>query len=461
MICTTIDFEGVGDLSAIPVFDGITSPDWLGIIDADAGGSGNIAFEPSPETIAFWLGGEDGTGSSRDILFDEPAAVVEFFYASAVTTRLEAFDSSGRLLESVTGPANFDRGPGGDPTGNYNQWDPLRLQWPENEIARVRVSGAVNQTGIDNLKVCRRSGVDTVEFTQAIQRLQDLDDLEADLADDGEPPVPMVLDKPAVMRVYFRKVQAVTRIEVEAEIDGVTRTRMVTLQPGCSRDDMRLQRNGCRSGDFYFTPSSDEVTVELTLTGDEGLLEEHRFELQPREAEPIVLAAVRVCDSRDARGDWLCADDYYRRLATLATLLRKIAPTASVRVLDSGETVRREIDADGDGVVTTGTLNVVDEDEQWWMDAADEIDDLHGIFDGIRDLVGLEDRRYYGMARPGLAGGILGIAAGIPSRGALSRTSARDLGSDVSQDTVAHETFHTMDRPHTGTAVPRRTTAPG
>ena len=40
-----------------------------GIIDQDAGGTGNIAFEPSPQTVAFWLGGAPG---SRDIVIADP-----------------------------------------------------------------------------------------------------------------------------------------------------------------------------------------------------------------------------------------------------------------------------------------------------------------------------------------------------------------------------------------------------
>jgi hypothetical protein len=459
LVCTTIDFEGVGNRSPIPEFDGISSPDWLGIIDLDAGGTGNFAFEPSPETVAFWLGGETGTGSSRDIVLAEPAGTMEFFYASFVTVRADAFDGSGQRIATVSRPPNFDQGPGGDPTGRYNRWDLLRLQVDGNRIARVRVFGAVNQTGIDNLKVCRRIGVDTVELTQAIQELQDLDELLADLAGDGEPPVPMVQDKPGVLRVYFLEVQAVARVEVEVEVDGRRETRTVVLQPGCSRADQRLHRNGCRSADFDFTPSSGDVTIDLTLRIPGGAeIESHRFELEPRRAEPIVLGAVRVCDARDASGAWLCAENYRTRLGQLVALLRKIAPTASVGVVDTGETVRREIDANGDGNVTTGRVS---EESAWWDGVVAEIDSLHGLFDGLRDFFGLEDRRYYGMARPGLAGGILGVAADIPSHGAVSRTQASDLGRDVSQDTVAHETFHTMNRKHTNTAVPSRSTAPG
>ena len=187
--CVTIDFEGVGNNSTIPEFDGITSPGWLGIIDADNGGSGNIAFEPSPSTIAYWLYGD----TWRNINFAEPVSEVKFYYASYPAVNLEAFNAAGQWVASAVGPSNYNQGPGGDPTGTYNKWDPLSVSADGNIIKTVKVSGNVNQTGIDNLIVCRRSiRINSVEFTQAIQEWQTLEDLQADLTGDGEPPVPIV-----------------------------------------------------------------------------------------------------------------------------------------------------------------------------------------------------------------------------------------------------------------------------
>ena len=108
-ICTTIDFEGIGNLAAVPEFDGITSPGWLGIIDEDAGGSGNFANEPSPQTIAFWLGGAPG---SRDVLFADPVSRVGFFYTSFPSVTLQAFNAAGDLLDSAFGFGNFNQSTG-------------------------------------------------------------------------------------------------------------------------------------------------------------------------------------------------------------------------------------------------------------------------------------------------------------------------------------------------------------
>ena len=50
----------------------------------------------------------------------------------------------------------------------------------------------------DEDPACPKKKLNSVEFTQAIQKWQSLEDLKADLAD-GKPPVPMVAGKPAVM----------------------------------------------------------------------------------------------------------------------------------------------------------------------------------------------------------------------------------------------------------------------
>lgn len=453
--CKFINFEGIGNLSPVPVFDGIASPDWLGIIDADAGGTGNIAFEPSPNTIAFWLGGDP---SARDLEFQNPASRVSFRYASAVTISMTAYDEDGNVIQSVTGAANYGAGPGGDPNGEYNKWDPLTVTSTANDIVRVRVSGDANYTGIDDLSVCQKIGIEQVEFTQAIQQLQTLEALKADLEDDGQPPVPIVARKPLALRVYPKTVDTTTPFTVELSGEAVG-DQTVTLQPNCDTDKYRRQQSGCQSLDFYFTPPSGMWDITLTVkdgNGDE--VESHSFEVESVTAEPLVMGAVQVCDAKDSNGAWLCASNYYSRLSQLVALMRQIAPTDRVTVEDTGETVRIDTatyDSDGDGILSN------DEMELWWGDIASDIDGFYGFFDGIRDLLGLEDRRYMGITRDALAGNIAGIADDIPSRGAASRSSSQDLGVDISQDTVAHETFHTMGRLHTNTGAPAASVAPG
>lgn len=438
--CTVITFEGVGDQAPIPVFDGISSPGWLGIIDADAGGSGNFAQEPSPETIAFWLGGNPG---SRDIVMSNKASKVEFFYASFVAVTMQALDDTGAVLATSTGAPNY-RGGTGDPNGDFNRWDPLSVETNGNKIKTVRVSGNTNQTGIDNLKVCSTIGVEAVEMTQAIQQYQDLAALKTSLGAGREPPVPVVAGKNGVLRVYMQKVDAVTPVTLRLT-GQISQNRTVTLQPQCQPEDQRRQRNGCRSVDFYFTPPEGDWDVNIKVLDNGGnVLEEHDLPFKSRKTDTLTLKAVQVCDARDAGGAWQCAPA--GALAGKTALLRKIAPTRQVNLNITNSVVRRD---------TALYPNVID----WWMAAAKDANDLYGFFDWLAG-VGGEHRSYFGMVRTAVPGGIGGIAHDIPSHAALGRTSAMRLGVETVQEVVAHETGHALGLRHTNTLAPAAGASP-
>lgn len=456
-VCTTIDFEGVGDLAPIPVFDGISSPGWLGIIDADSGGSGNFAFEPSPQTIAFWLGGAPG---SRDIVIADPASRLEFRYSSFVNVTLQAFDRNGNQVQAAAGPPNWNQGPGGDPSGDFNKWDPLFVQSDKNDIVRVRVSGNVNQTGIDDLKVCRKITIHAVEITQAIQEFQKIDDLKADLQGDREPPVPIIENKPAVLRVYFDEVQNAIGVKVEATLPGGQQTRQIRLQPGCTPEQQRRGDNGCQSLDFYFRPGGGNWDARVRLLTDQDQeIQKHDLPLRSRDADTLNLRAVSVCDARvqllPLIRIWRCAPA--AALGGMTDFLRRTAPTDRVTVTVTNSFVRRDAaayDADGDGAIDD------QEAATWWTETVDRVGNLFGLFDWFADVFGTK-RHYYGMVRPEAPGGIGGIADDIPSRGAMSRTSTVRLGSEVNFETVAHETGQMLGRRHTNTDVPAAAAAPG
>jgi hypothetical protein len=422
--CTLINFEGLGNESPIPEFEGISSPGWLGLIDADDGGTGNFAYEPSPNTIAFWL----GVDPYRDILFSEPVSEVSFYFASSVDVQLEAFDSDGNSVATATGLANYLLGPGGDPTGDYNQWDPIKVETNNNVITRVRVSGDVNQTGIDNLEVCSKIGIHSVEFTQAIQEWQTLDELLADLQGDGQPPVPIIAQKPLALRVYMEEVDTVT--EVRVQLSGVaTGVRNIQLQPNCTAEDSRKQVNGCQSIDFYFTPPAGQWTVTLKTFDHEGNeIESYDFDLTSVRTNPLVLRAVSVCDTQNPDDSWECADA--KTLGSLTTFLSRTAPTHEIQVLYPGDVVRRDAD------------DYTTDPRQWWMDIVQDIHNLGTI------------PYYYGMVRPAAPSTIGGIASAIPGHGAASRTSVIRLGVETNDQVVAHETGHMLGRRHTNTDDP-------
>ncbi len=439
-VCTTIDFEGVGDLTAVPTIAGIHTPEWLGIVDYDVGGSGNFAQEPSPQTIAFWLGGNP---AQRDIVFDNPASKVEFFYASFVGVQVTAYDASGAVLDSTFGFPNWNQGVG-DPTGDFNRWDPLKVEAPGNKIKTVRVTGNTDQTGIDNLKVCTSITVDAVELTQAIQEYQSLDDLKASLAATREPPVPLVAGKPAAVRVYFQKVDNVTTVRVRLS-GAINETRALALQPQCSAEDQRRQRNGCQSIDFYFTPPEGNWDLKLeVLDPSDEVLDTHDLPLKSRKTDTLALRAVSVCDAKDAAGNWLC--EPAAGLAGAVGALRKIAPTASVTVATTNSVVRRDV-------------AVYASVDNWWPVAIKDVNDLYGLFDSAVDLFG-SHRVYYGMIRPALPGGTGGMAHDLPSRGAGSRSSVTRLGVETVAEVVAHETGHTLGLRHTNNGLPAAGASP-
>lgn len=438
--CSVIGFEGVGDLAPIPVFDGISSPGWQGIIDEDVGGTGNFAQEPSPHTVAFWLGGDPST---RDIVMANKASKVGFHYTSFVNVTLQALDEAGNVLATASGGPNY-RGGSGDPNGEFNRWDPLTVEADGNKIKTVRVTGNTNQTAIDNLKVCSTIGVEAVEMTQAIQQYQELAALKASLGASREPPVPVVAGKGGVLRVYMQKVDAVTTVTLRVT-GQINQNRTVTLQPQCQPEDQRRERNGCRAVNFYFVPPEGDWDVNLKVVDAGGnVLEDHDLPFKSRKTDALTLKAVTVCDARNAAGVWQCAPA--SALAGKTTLLRKIAPTAQVGVNVTNSFVRR------DSAVYPDIIN-------WWTLAAKETNDLYGFFDFLGGLLG-EHRTYFGMVRTAVPGGIGGIAHDIPSRAALGRTSAFRLGVETVQEVVAHEAGHTLGLRHTNTGAPAAGAAP-
>lgn len=152
MDCATITFEGGGDITLMPDinvgFTTVSFPSWLTLRSSSAGGSGNFSNEPSPHTVAFWLQSQNVDDTKREILFSYPVNNVEFFYASTVLVKLEAFDIAGRLIISVNGPANSD--------GTYSKWDSISISQDENIISKVVITGLQNNTAIDNLTLCRK-----------------------------------------------------------------------------------------------------------------------------------------------------------------------------------------------------------------------------------------------------------------------------------------------------------------
>lgn len=161
--CTFVDFEGVMNLQPVGTVTGTPNvefgPSWLGIIDQDAGGTGNFANEPTPDTVAFFLQPAD------PINFDAGVQFLEVFYvasSASIPVTLTAWDGlngTGNMVDTVQGNTvgtDFDGAScTGDPTGNFCLWDVMELTAPSNTIRSVTLSGATaNQFAFDDMLYC-------------------------------------------------------------------------------------------------------------------------------------------------------------------------------------------------------------------------------------------------------------------------------------------------------------------
>lgn len=158
-----LDFEGVGNLASINDFynggtdsagnSGINygvhfGTNALGVIDDDAGGSGNIANEPTPNTVMFFL-----TGSA--VLDYAPGfdTGFSFFYSSAYDATVNVYDDlggTGNLLASINLTAQFNDNCTGDPNGGFCNWTPVGASFA-GTAKSIDFGGTANYVVYDNI----------------------------------------------------------------------------------------------------------------------------------------------------------------------------------------------------------------------------------------------------------------------------------------------------------------------
>lgn len=158
-----LDFEGVGDLAAVNDFyNGGTdaagnsgtnyginfSGTSLGIVDSDAGASGNFGNEASPSTVLFFTSGGAATmnvAAGFDTGFS-------FFYSSSqlgFVNVYDGLDATGNLLASLQLTATVGAC-SGDPSGSFCQFSPVGVTFAG--IARsVDFGGSANAIGFDDI----------------------------------------------------------------------------------------------------------------------------------------------------------------------------------------------------------------------------------------------------------------------------------------------------------------------
>jgi len=160
----TLDFEGVGDVAAINDFynggtdsagnSGVNygvnfSPTSLGLVDFDAGGNGNFANEPSPNTILFF-----GTGGAATLNYAAGFDTGFSFFYSALNNPgfINVYDglaATGNLLATLNLPTNSANCVG-DPTGQFCEFTAIGVAF--SGIAKsVDFGGSADQIAFDNV----------------------------------------------------------------------------------------------------------------------------------------------------------------------------------------------------------------------------------------------------------------------------------------------------------------------
>ena len=158
-----LDFEGVGDQANINDFYnggtdsmGNSGTDYgigfgsntLGIIDADAGGTGNFANEPSADTVMFFLTGTAVLNYSAG--FDTGFS---FFYSSSTVASVfvyDGLDATGNFLGTLDLSAQGFDNCSGDPNGQFCNWSPVGASFAGTAYS-IDFGGTVNQIGYDDI----------------------------------------------------------------------------------------------------------------------------------------------------------------------------------------------------------------------------------------------------------------------------------------------------------------------
>lgn len=150
----TLTFEGIPN--STPVGDyyaslGIHfSPATLALIDADAGGGGNFANEPSPNTVMFFLDSNNAILNS-DGGFDTGFS---FYYTSSTAATINVWsgaNATGTLLASLNISAQYTgNGCSGDPTGGFCNWTAIGVTF-DGIAHSIDFGGTANQTAYDNI----------------------------------------------------------------------------------------------------------------------------------------------------------------------------------------------------------------------------------------------------------------------------------------------------------------------
>ncbi len=154
----TLDFEGIGNYNPVgnyyngsggPNYGVSFSPATLALVDLDAGGDGNFANEPSPNTVMFFLEADNAIldfATGFDTGFS-------FYYSSsteAAVTIWSDVGGTGTLLGTLNLLAQGFDNCSGDPNGDFCNWTAVGVTF-EGTARSINFGGTANYTGYDNI----------------------------------------------------------------------------------------------------------------------------------------------------------------------------------------------------------------------------------------------------------------------------------------------------------------------
>lgn len=160
----TLDFEGLENREGVEAYYGggagslgssgpdhgvIFAPEAMALIDTDAGGTGNIANEPSPDTVLAWASGPS-------LVMNVPngfSSRFAFYYsasASATVTLYDGVDGTGSVVDTVTLQAQHNDSCTGDPDGDFCNWNFVSVNFT-GVVRSVDFSGTADLVGFDDI----------------------------------------------------------------------------------------------------------------------------------------------------------------------------------------------------------------------------------------------------------------------------------------------------------------------
>lgn len=152
MAADVLDFEGVANGGQVGSFYGpnyVFSPSALGLVDADAGGDGNFANEPSPNTIMYF---SDANNAILNAINGFTTGF-SFFYTSSTAATINVYDGlngTGNILASLNLVGQFNDNCAGDPNGGFCNWTAVGVNFAGTAYS-IDFGGTAGQTGYDNI----------------------------------------------------------------------------------------------------------------------------------------------------------------------------------------------------------------------------------------------------------------------------------------------------------------------